>query len=189
MRKLESNGGINLATVKQVYKKRGKNGCIDYFRDKFKNDLEFVSNGYKRAISTYKSIVHDGTDPMGVIPTQLLVEHQDAISEYEKHVTEFMLELYKIPSKNFIPSTLSCLFFSYMTYLSATSDVSFLFGTIAAISLIFIIRKLVKLYGNNFFDKLESMFNKIDKDCYSAVNTASNKIYNAIVDLTYKRSV
>ena len=59
---------------------------------------------------------------------------------------------------------------------------------IAAIGIFLLLRKLIKIFGKIYFDRIEMCFNEIDKKYYGNVNLASNKIHNAIIQLASERS-
>ncbi|MBQ4110838.1 MAG: hypothetical protein IJC74_08155 [Clostridia bacterium] len=180
---------MSRATMKEIYKRKDKDGLIRFCKEKFESDLEYVSNSYKRALDDYNKKVADGSNPMMLIPKSLLDAHAEAIAEYKRQVTSFSLKLYDIPEKNFVGNIICCLFFSFAAYNVGGAAIlwSIIFGAIAVLNILLIIRKLVKLYGNEYFDMLDNMYEKIDTEYYHKIQVASNRIEQAITKLMIEK--
>ncbi len=179
-----------MGRVKSIYLKEGKDKCIDYWKQRLKSDLDFVSGGYKRAIQSYNQIVGDGSDPMNLIPGSLIEEHQKAVCEYEKKMKEFISMLYKMPERRCFGSLITSVFFSYLGYTSRGDIIcSVFFWSIASVGIFILLRKFIRIFGRTYFDRIEMCFNEIDKKYYGNVSLASNKIENAIIDLARERSL
>lgn len=174
--------------IKKIFLKNGMWTYERKFSELFDSNLKYIKKQVEELYHSVNSKLTYQSDVIDLIHRHqaLINKAYEEIAKYEELTRRFKGKLYDIPQPSItsvIVRILGAMFCFGVSQYSTELSIALVYILAGILIVFFLIKRLVKIYGNAAYNDLEKLFHEIDHIQYDKMINLTHEIRNNLVEL------